>query len=79
MVEWLDEVREQRDQDDDRDRNAKQPKDDAFTHNCVSSCEFNISSGELKEQRSDYGKGAVDGRFKRLSRRGALLVFLPSV
>jgi len=36
-VGWLDEVREQRDQNDDRDRNAKQPKDDAFTHNCVSS------------------------------------------
>jgi hypothetical protein len=37
-VEWLDKVREDSDQDDDRDRNAKQPKDDALTHNCVSLC-----------------------------------------
>jgi hypothetical protein len=79
MVVWLDKVREQRDQNDDRDRNAKQPKDDAFTHNCVSLCKFNASSGELKEQRSHSGKGAADSRFKRLSCRGALLVFLPSV
>jgi hypothetical protein len=29
---WLDEVREQRDQHDDRNRHAKQPKNDASTH-----------------------------------------------